>query len=218
MRTVTFSTPEIQNAIARHFIALNSNISGDPTAGASINHAPGDAPGSCIRGNGQQNVQVIFLTPDLKILHAATGYLDPNDLYEEMQFAAQLFEKLKSSPQSAEELVREAHRERLKNAGFSAEEIDARTEMDLIRAQMAAGNSRATGIPAKAPAQPVPPRADELFAFMIRGNVLRDHRYSLMHPLMPVETFETDPGELVGRGQTFFSSSSSSGNSPRPNR
>ena len=44
MRTVTFSTPQIQNAIANDFVALNSNIEGDPLAGESVGHAPMSNP------------------------------------------------------------------------------------------------------------------------------------------------------------------------------
>lgn len=218
MRTVSFSNPEVADAINNHFVAMNTNIEGDPTAGASLQHAPADQPGSCIRGNGRQNVQTIFMTPDLKVFHVATGFLGPEDLFEEMRFAANLFTELNSDADNRFDLVRNAHRTRLQDLGFEDREIDAQSEMDLMRDMMQNGgnfpsmssSNFRTGNDSDRPAGP-----STAFAPFIRTNVLKDHRFSIKHPLMPIGQLENDPGELVGRGKTFFSSSSNQSNSGR---
>ncbi|MGI9515884.1 MAG: hypothetical protein ACR2NP_02460 [Pirellulaceae bacterium] len=203
MRTVTFSTPQIQQAINKNFVALNTNIEGSDLAGESIKHHPDDEPGTCIRGNGQQNVQTIFLTPDLEVFHAATGYLDPEDLYEEMQFAAQLFSAMQNDPDTSAALVRQAHQVRLKEAGFPDSQINAANDVELMMSMMQ-GNpmSLATGQQGDSPAG--------VFDAMIRQQFLKDQRFSIERPLMSLRQLESDPGDLVGRGQTFFSSSSNS--------
>ena len=203
MRAVTFSTPEIQEAINDNFVALNTNIAGTGLAGSSIQHPPTDQPGMCIRGNGQQNMQTIFMTPDLEIFHASTGFLDPDDLYEEMQFAAQLFSSLQNDPDNDSTLVRQAHQQRLKQEGFSDREINATNDVELMMSMMQ-GNpmSMATGQSTQSPGG--------VFDGMIRHQFLKDQRFSMLHPMISLDRLESDPGDLVGRGQTFFGRSSSS--------
>ena len=114
MRAVTFSTPKIQDTINDHFVALTTNIAGTELAGDSIVHSPSDQPGSCVRGNGRQNVQTIFLTPDLRVMHAVTGFVSPEELYEEMEFVAAIKKQMDDNPESEAKTVREMHRDRLK--------------------------------------------------------------------------------------------------------
>jgi hypothetical protein len=197
MRTVTFSTPEIQSVLKQHFVPLYTNTSGDATAGESFKHAPGDPAGSCIRGNGEQNVQVIVLTPDLKIIHALCGYIDADDLYAELEFASKLFEELKKEPGSAEETVCNAHRQRLRNAGFDDSHIDASNDFELMQAMFSGQTPTTTG------------SGGGVFDGFVRQRVLKDGRFCIHHPLMDSSQLESDPGELVGRGQTFFGTSSS---------
>ncbi len=204
MRTVTFSTPDIQQAINENFVALNTNIEGTALTGQSIKHPPTDQSGSCIRGNGQQNVQTIFLTPDLEILHAATGYLDPQDLYEEMQFAARLFSAIQVEPDNGSALIRNAHQERLRDSGFSKNQINAANDVELMRAMMQDGGMMQSAGGRR------PGNGSSMFDSMIRQQFLKDQRFSIRYPLMSLRQLESDPGDLVGRGQTFFSSSSNS--------
>ncbi len=203
MRTVTFSTPQIQNAIANDFVALNSNIEGDPLAGESVGHAPHEQPGDCIRGNGRQNVQTIFLTPDQEIFHVATGFLSPGDMYQELQFALKLFAGLQREQDNRFDLVRVAHQQRLgipvTPGGSGGGLAMPRQSIDeLVRAmQQGRGSSLKAG--SRNPLQPF----TDLFT-------AQDQQYMVRHPLISRQAFESDPGDLVGRGKTFFSSSKSS--------
>lgn len=208
MRTVSFSTPRIQQAIAENFVALNTNTTADPTAGESFSHAPDDPPGSCIRGNGRQNVQTLFLTPDLEIMHVASGYLDPDDLDEEMDFALRVYRAIRSRPETDRETVISMHRQRLADAGFSEREINATSEMELMQSMISqmSDPGRGTG--------DSPRDMNAAFAPFIRREFLKDQHYSMRHPLESLSRFESDPGELVGRGTSFFGSSSSGSNTP----
>ena len=204
MRTVTFSTPEIQLVLNREFVSLYTNTTGDPTAGQSIRHAPSDPPGMCIRGNGEQNVQVIVMTPDLKIIHTVCGYIDAEQLFDELRFAHDLFQSIKGESADAAERVRDSHRQRLVSAGFPESQIDASNDVELMQSvfsESGNGNKGGFGGPESA------------FDAFTRQQILRDGRFCMRNPLISMQQLESDPGELVGRGQTFFSSSSS-GNSP----
>jgi len=200
---VTFSTPEIQNAIANNFVALNSNIEGDPLAGESIGHAPNETPGDCIRGNGRQNVQTIFLTPDLELFHVATGFVSPEEMYEELAFAAKLFEELQQEDENRFDLVRLAHQTKLNKlpaSSRSAVESGLGAARDFVNSMD--GRDSGLGSMARNPMQ----------AFSNRF-MSDDHRYMVKHPLISKSDFEKDPGALVGRGKTFFSSSKNSSSS-----
>src|SRR5262245_55323216 len=91
MRTVSFSSPKVQDALTQDFVCAVINTEGDPTAGTSCAHSPTDKPGPCTRGLGHQNVQCLFLTPKGEILHAACGHLDAEDMEQEIAFAHKLF-------------------------------------------------------------------------------------------------------------------------------
>jgi hypothetical protein len=205
MRTVTFSTPEIQDTIARQFVALNTNIQGDPLAGESIAHAPREQPGFCIRGNGRQNVQTIFMTPDLEIFHVATGYMPPQDMLQEMQFASELFASLQTNPDDRFQLVRTAHQQRLDQptAGGSSGQPGGSFE-EMINS-LSRGQAPTNGM------------ADPMQMFVDRS-IADDQRYMVQQPLIRLASFESDPGALVGRGKTFFSSSSNFSNGFNPGR
>ena len=127
MRTVSFSQPQVQATLARDFVCFTTSTEGDPTAGQSIRHRPRDPAGPCLRGNGQQNVQTLFLTPDGEIFHAATGYRSPTDLLTELEFARDLLATLQQAPADQRaEVVQRQHRQRLEQLGYSPAEIDAR--------------------------------------------------------------------------------------------
>jgi len=100
MRTVTFSDRNLQNMLNQNFVNTFNNTEGDPTAGQSIQHRPSDPAGSCIRGNGKQNVQTIFMTPAGEIFHVATGFLSSEDLFKEAQFSLDLFGEMHGEPES----------------------------------------------------------------------------------------------------------------------
>lgn len=72
------------------FVCVRRNLEGDPSAGESIAHEPGEEAGSCIRGNGEHNVQLLLLSPEGKLLSVLAGYTPPKDLLEELEFVLAL--------------------------------------------------------------------------------------------------------------------------------
>ena len=206
MRTVSFSEPKTSRFLNQNFVNTYRDTTGNPTSGQSIWHEPGEPAGQCIRGNGKQNVQSLFLTPSGEIFHVAAGFLSPADLLEEAQFALQLFEDLKRETGEERENVIDAHRERLKSSGFSATEIAQTNPLAQVMGQMPnfAGGHLATGKNLQHATEP-----GQIFEAMIRRQFLKDQQFAIEHPLMSWEQLERDPTPLVGNGQSFFSSSSS---------
>ena len=211
MRTVSFSEPQVQSLLNNHFVCTFSNTQGDPTAGMSIKHSPNEPAGQCIRGNGEQNVQTIFLTPDEQIFHVATGFLSPADLAQEIKFAGQIFGEMQKNPDQSKAIVADLHRSRLKQAGYSDSQIDDSSPMadfNMFFGRPANGN--------------MPTAVDATNGFrspMLRGmqafvdrQVFKDNKFLVQNPLLSRAALERDPGMLVGRGKTFFSSSSNSTN------
>ncbi len=213
MRTVTFSEPKVQNLLNRNFVNTFTNTQGDPTAGESINHRPTDPAGSCIRGNGKQNVQTIFMTPSGEIYHVATGYLSADDLMKESDFALKLFAQIQEQTSSdAAIAVADAHRERLKTAGFDEQTINAPSGMANLMRRLRSGDSSPisespflgfnsqTGNSAP---------AGNMFQNLIERQFLEDNQFSIKYPLISHQQLERDPTRLVGNGKSFFASSSS---------
>lgn len=211
MRTVSFSEPRVQNLLNQNFVNTFSNTRGDPTAGKSIKHRPSDPPGQCIRGNGKQNVQTIFLTPTGEIFHVATGFLSPDDLLEESSFALQIFDQLKNSDSDKSSFVAEKHRERLAGMGFKNSDINAQSDMARMM-NMINGNtrSRSNRSPIGGSSSRNSLQGINVFQQFIDRQLLEDNQFSIKYPLMSYRQLERDPTRLVGNGQSFFASSSSS--------
>ncbi len=212
MRTVTFSDRNLQNMLNQNFVNTFNNTEGDPTAGQSIQHRPSDPAGSCIRGNGKQNVQTIFMTPAGEIFHVATGFLSSEDLFKEAQFSLDLFDEMqKNSETDLAQLVADRHRDRLRNEGFQPSDINSLSNMDRIM-RMANGNGpnrsgrrSANGGSGSRNSMP----GMNVFQSFIEQQFLEDNQFSIKHPLMSHEQLERDPTRLVGNGQSFFASQSS---------
>lgn len=212
MRTVSFSQPRICQILQHDFVCFHTSTEGDPSAGQSIRHRPNDPAGTCIRGNGPQNVQTLFLTPEGQIFHAVSGYVPPDELEQELKFARDLFDALKltgpDAPEKRQTTVVDRHRQRLIELGFSAEEAqppagrnDATTGSAMESVLQQAARVSGGVLPDMNP-------AGNPFDFMIRSQVLTDHRFCMRHPLMESREFERDPTPLVGSGKSFFMSSS----------
>ena len=221
MRTVSFSNRKVQRTLNNEFVNTFTNTEGDPTAGMSISHRPNDQPGFCSRGNGKQNVQTIFLTPEGNVFHAATGFLSPEDLANEISFAAALFKELESKDDD-EDLVIAAHRNRLAEAGFTESEIEDQSplaSMNMLAKQLgqngpmnfASGNFGMNGSSSKNGSgfRGANTFGNPLAAFS-RMQILDDNKFSIQNPMIEYEWLQRDPGKLVGRGKSFFASSSSS--------
>jgi hypothetical protein len=212
MRTVSFSQPQVQQTLSRDFVCFTTSTEGDASAGQSIRHRPQDPAGPCIRGNGQQNVQTLFLTPDGEIFHAASGYLSPADLMSELEYARDLFLRLKDVPPDRRaDLVQASHRQRLEELEFSTDEINSRGPGSRIGINLPsllpnAGNFDAV-IRGVAPAGSAnrPPTVDPFAAFA-RTQILSDHAFCIDHPLQTVRAFDRDPTPLVGNAKSFFMS------------
>ena len=133
MRTVSFSSAPVQKMLKSDFVCSTINIDGDPTAGASLAHAPTDSCGSSSRGIGRPNVQTLFLSPAGEILHVASGYVGPKDMAKEIRFAKKLHDATKKSPENAKTIVANLHANRLKELGFNKADIESRGNRSLAR-------------------------------------------------------------------------------------
>jgi hypothetical protein len=208
MRTVSFSNSHVRRLLNNDFVNTFTNTQGDPTAGMSISHRPTDAPGQCIRGNGKQNVQTIFMTPDGEIFHVATGFLSSEDLLAEARFAKELFGHLKSNQSDNRSLVVEAHRQRLLESDFSAQQIDNRNPMMAMMMFSPPNNPSFTfdtpeGLHSNFGG------GQSVFEGFIRKQFLEDNQFPIRQPLMSWQNLQNDPAKLVGNGKSFFASSSS---------
>lgn len=111
MRTVSFSPSRIRRTLNRDFVCHTINTEGDSSAGRSNAHSPTDKSGVCSEGVANQNVQLLFLTPQSKIFHTASGFRGPDSLSQELRFARTLFRKIQAEPDSAESIVRAEHKQ-----------------------------------------------------------------------------------------------------------
>jgi hypothetical protein len=220
MRTVTFSSEAVKKSLNEDFVCTLVNTEGDPSAGASMAHAPSDQPGPCSRGVGKQNVQCLFLTPRGEIFHAISGFVGPNDMQDELAFVLETFKAVQRSPSAAKQIVADAHAKRLKKLGFSDQEI---------KGQFASGPQEFfSGLPGIGAAGESPAglanlgqvnlsgddfdaRKSDMFGFLTRGTVLHDYKFVMKYPLLPWKDFKRQPHLLVGSGKSAFVSSGSGG-------
>jgi hypothetical protein len=210
MRTVTFSEPDLQNLLNQNFVNTFSSTRGDPTAGQSIKHRPTDPAGQCIRGNGKQNVQMLFMTPAGEIFHVATGFLSADDLQKEARFSLKLFDQLQKNRDSdSRPLVAQLHRDRLREVGFDEAEINSQSEMArLMKMDDGFGAASSRRPNSRSQSQNSFPEGN-VFQRFIEQQFLGDNQFSIKHPLISHKQLERDPTVLVGSGQSFFGSSSS---------
>jgi hypothetical protein len=199
MRTVSFSEDQVNRMMDQNFVATYTNTQGDPSAGMSFSHAPGEQPGMCGRGAGRQNVQTIFMTPAGGIFHVACGFLSPQDLIEEMQFAATVFESMdwKDEPMSRRQLV-SAQTNRLLDKGFSPQSMQS--SHPLQKMMLSGPNPGDLGMKI--------PGGRNMFDEIASQRILEDGKYVLRNPLISREKFEQNPGDLVGHHKSFFGSNS----------
>jgi hypothetical protein len=198
MRTVSFSSDPVRRLLNGQFVCALINTEGDPNAGSSCAHAPTDTPGPCARGIGHQNVQCLVLTPKGEIVHAASGYLGPDDLTEELDFALKTFAAVKKSPARGKRHVADVHARRLKDLGYDDADIQGprRTLLqEMLRPGGLAAGGRLNNV-------------QDVFAHKTRRTVLNDHKFSVRHPLLPFKEFASRPQLLVGTERTAFSSTS----------
>jgi len=234
MRTVTFSSDSVRRSLNSDFVCTLINTTGDPTAGTSCKHAPTDAPGPCSRGIGHQNVQCLFLTPAGEIFHAASGHLDPVEMEKELAFAKETYSLMKRNPAQARQIDAQAHVRRLKELGYSEAEIRQPRQhffggsgLVLFGQQNEptrdANTRRPDGrqqgfFPGLGGQQGFFPGLgnggnifDQMFEAQSKRIVFNDHKFSIEHPLLPMNEFLRQPQLLVGHEKTSFMSVGSGG-------
>ena len=172
-----------------------------------------------MRGNGKQNVQTIFMTPDGDIFHVATGFLPPEDLANEIEFAGKLFSAMQKERGPKDDLVATTHRRRLLDLGFNDNQIDSQNGFEQMMMMQNSMNGRGSlaGSPRGRNSRSGNRGAmNGMFDSLIKGQFLADNKFSIQYPLVDYETFEDDPTPLVGDGTSFFASQSSDSNSNGP--
>lgn len=107
---MTLSDKRIQRLLDRDFVTTWSNTADDAAAGSSFAHPPGDPPPQCLRGNGEHNLQILVLTADLELLDAIAGFIEPDALLAELEFALRLAKDVAQAPQQRRaDVVTTAH-------------------------------------------------------------------------------------------------------------
>ena len=175
MRAVTLSDRKVKSQLTKQFVCAWGDVDGDPNAGASFAHAPSDPPATCIRGNGEHNMQILMLTPDGELLNAVAGYLSPEELREELDLALKIWKGL-----AALELERDPPQGDPDDARLEVVEVVHRRFLQKYEQREVEG----------------------IFADFIRKRVASDHRFSLENALADAREFE--PERMVGNAQTFF--------------
>lgn len=211
MRTVSFSNPQLQQALNNEFLCFFTDTTGEPTAGSSFKHSPRDTAGPCGRGAGRQNVQTIFMTPDEKIFHVSSGFLSGEDLLAEAKVAKAIFDQLRDSQRDQKELVQHAQVARLRKQGFSQKEIN-QGNSPLTDAFLGGPNPQDFGMNLSGGiknGRGNRGNPNNFFDAISKQRILKDAQYVIANPLKSRQSFEQDPGQLVGRHKSFFGTNSS---------
>ncbi len=72
------------------FVLGYKDITHEPYAGSSGSHGTQGMVARTTNGAGPHNIQLFVIAPDGTVLHALTGFWNPQDLARELQFAEQL--------------------------------------------------------------------------------------------------------------------------------
>ena len=117
MRAGSLSDKDVIARLKKHYVCAWDNTEGERNAGGSFAHPPSDPPPQCIRGNGEHNVQMLFLTPDLNLLHAVSGYVSGSELVREIDFASGLWEQVKRlrTNSARQHVVARAHQQAMRD-------------------------------------------------------------------------------------------------------
>ena len=111
MRTVTFSNRRIVAELKKNWHCVWKNLGGEKAAGSSFAHSRKDPAPSCARGNGEHNVQILFLDSQGRLLNLVAGYLGADDLMKELERSTKLARAIVGKKENAAEvLVRDAHK------------------------------------------------------------------------------------------------------------
>lgn len=97
---MTLSDARVRRQLGKQFVCARLDTDGDAAAGESYAHGPRDAAPSCIRGNGEHNLQLLMLDGEGRMVNAVAGFIEPDDLLEELRFALDTMEALEKMPES----------------------------------------------------------------------------------------------------------------------
>lgn len=132
---MSLSNANIKETLAKSFVCVWRNTEGNKSAGGSFAHKPSDPAPSCIRGNGEHNIQMLFLTPNGELFHVLAGYLSPQDLRAELDFAVKAYGELaKANEGDRKQLITKAH-ERFLTASNQKQRTGFFAEAERFRAQ-----------------------------------------------------------------------------------
>ena len=111
MRAGSLSQKDVVKRLERDYVVAWTNTEGEAAAGGSFAHEPSDPEPSCSRGNGEHNIQLLFLTPQGEIFHTLSGYLSAKELTAELDFGRKLFQAMvKAAPGERLSVLRKEHR------------------------------------------------------------------------------------------------------------
>jgi hypothetical protein len=88
---VTLANADVQKALDKDFVCSWSDATGDPEIGVSFAHSPKEKARPLDRGNGEHNVQILFLTPTREVFHAVVGYVEPKAFVQELALARKVY-------------------------------------------------------------------------------------------------------------------------------
>ncbi len=158
---MTLSDTSVQKLLKDKFVTAWVNTEGDTEAGGSFAHSPSDGPGSCIRGNGRANLQILTLTPDGRIFHALAGFVSSTDLKAELTWALETLAMMKKTPTLEREMVAERARDYVSDGPQPTSDTKFGAQHQSI------------------------------FQEHIERGVTRDARFLAKHPLLAIADFRT---------------------------
>lgn len=91
---MSLADPRVRKLLESDFVAVWGNTEDDAVAGSSFAHEPTSSPGTCIRGNGEHNIQLLAATADGELLGVTAGFLSGDDLLAELQAMRDLDRRL----------------------------------------------------------------------------------------------------------------------------
>lgn len=194
---MSLSNDRVNRLLNDKFVCAYVNTRGDPNAGESFSHRPRDPVGPCLRGNGEHNVQMITMSPQGEILHVLSGYVGPEELLAELEFAETTWRKLAA-------LDDEAARRKLLIAEHEkfARDLESRDfdADDSIVPNFSKGFRNMQ----KQMAGALGPEMRRSAAGFTGERAALDHEFVVSHPLLPYRDYRSE--ELVGEAQSFFGS------------
>ncbi|MGE5194669.1 MAG: hypothetical protein ACM3U2_19425 [Deltaproteobacteria bacterium] len=196
---MSLSNAGVNRLLNDKFVCAYVNTKGDPNSGESFSHHPRDPVGPCLRGNGEHNVQMITISPAGEIFHVLSGYVGPEELLAELQFAeatGRELAKIKDSARRKAFLVA-AHEK------FTRELARRRFDEDPASRMISTPGLRDLS---KQFQPPFGPEMQNLMAGFTGERGALDHAFVIKHPLLPYKEYRSE--DLVGNARTFFGSTS----------